>query len=214
MGIAIAAGLAVSPAAVHAQQKMYWTVFTQNLRGVQRANLDGTDLEELVVLDQPGNRNGITLDPAAGKIYWTLCAGIIRRADLDGSAVEDVLTGLGCLVDIEIDSGSGKMYWTEATFGAPKIRRANLDGSAVEDLVTTGLDSPRELALAPGSGQMFWADSGTEKIQRAALDGTGTVDLVTGVAGLWGLALDLRPALVFSDGFESGDLSRWSVVVP
>ena len=37
---------------------------------------------------------GIALDVPAGKVYWTLLNGAIQRANLDGSDVEDVITGL------------------------------------------------------------------------------------------------------------------------
>ena len=46
------------------------------------------------------------------------------------------------------------------------------DGSGVEDLVTSGLGSPRGIALDVAGGKMYWTDWGTEKIQRANLDGT------------------------------------------
>ena len=192
--------------------KVYWVEFAgSTISSVKRANLDGTEIEDLVPLIGSGNRNGITLDLSAGKIYWTLCAGNIRRANLDGSDVEDILSGLGCLVDIELDARNGKMYWSDSTLGSEKIQRANLDGTEIEDLVTTGLALPFEIALDLGVGQLFWSNSGVQKIQRANLDGTDIVDLVTGVGGLWGLALDLR---LFADGFESGNTSAWSFTVP
>ncbi|MYB57468.1 MAG: hypothetical protein F4X51_13845 [Gemmatimonadetes bacterium] len=38
-----------------------------------------------------------------------------------------------------------KMYWTDTR--THKIQRANLDGSNIEDLISTGLRSPRCIAL-------------------------------------------------------------------
>ncbi|MCH7643693.1 MAG: hypothetical protein IH974_02570 [Myxococcales bacterium] len=47
----------------------------------------------------------------------------IRRADLDGSNVEDlVTTGVDNPTGIDLDLASGKMYWTDA--GTDKIQRA------------------------------------------------------------------------------------------
>ena len=128
---------------------------------------------------------------SGGKMYW-VDAGTskIQRANLDGSAVEDLVTsGLSHPSGLALDPAGGKMYWTD--WGTEKIQRANLDGSAVEDLVTSGLSSPNGLALDPVAGKMYWADQGTEKIQRANLDGSAVEDLVTsGVSGPVGLALD------------------------
>ena len=84
------------------------------------------------------------VDPVAvarpTKIYWTgWDTGKIQRANLDGSNVEDLVTGLHLVGTLALDMASGKMYWID--LGPGKIQRANLDGSNVEDLVT-GLESP------------------------------------------------------------------------
>ena len=57
------------------------------------------------------------------------------------------------------------MYWTDAW--TDKIQRANLDGSNVENLITTGVVTPRGIALEVERGEMYWTDDGTDKIQRA-----------------------------------------------
>ena len=69
-------------------EKMYWVdIETEK---IQRANLDGSQVEDLVVagLDAPIS---IALDVAAGKMYWT-DDNKIQRANLDGSQVEDLTT--------------------------------------------------------------------------------------------------------------------------
>jgi hypothetical protein len=53
-------------AALHAQDKMYWTDFAN--QKMQRANLDGTSIENIFD-HQSGGVEGIALDLAAGKIY-------------------------------------------------------------------------------------------------------------------------------------------------
>ena len=86
------------------------------------------------------------------KIYWTdQGTRRIRRAELDGTEVEDLVTGLGNPVGLAMDVGEGKIYWTDAS--EDKIQRANLDGSEVEDLVTEGLSHPTGLAAGWGRGQ-------------------------------------------------------------
>ena len=113
----------------------------------------------------------------------------IRRANLDGSNVEDLVTGLDEPQHIALDVSGGKMYWTEGH----NIRCANLDGSNIEDLVT-GLDKPEGIALDVSGGKMYWTDFGTDKIQRANLGGSNVEDLVTRGQGLEspsGIALDV-----------------------
>ena len=81
--------------------KMYWTDWVTEK--IQCANLDGSNVQDLItrVLDSPGD---IALDVAGGKMYWThtdwnpdtqeFTNGKIQRANLDGSNVEDLITGL------------------------------------------------------------------------------------------------------------------------
>lgn len=67
-------------------QKVYWVS-----DGIHRANLDGSDPEEVLAVPAAG----LAVDSFFGKIYWTsLASPYLRRANLDGSGVEDlVVTG-------------------------------------------------------------------------------------------------------------------------
>lgn len=77
--------------------------------------------------------SGIALDMTAGKLYWSESnSGRIRRGNLDGSNIEDILTGLNQPLWVTTDIENKKIYWSEQ--GAGKIRRANLDGTNTEDL--------------------------------------------------------------------------------
>ena len=77
-------GIAVNPS----NGKLYLT----NSRGkVQRFNLDGSNFERNFIVDL-NSPQGIAVDVAEGKIYWTEKTGI-RRASLDGTNIQDVVTG-------------------------------------------------------------------------------------------------------------------------
>ncbi len=149
---------------------------------IMRCELGGSGLEDLVTVGLEA-AGGIAIDRGPGKMYWTdWSSGTsnIRRADLDGSNIEVLLTGLSGPYGIDLDVPAGKMYWTE--FSIKKVRRANLDGTSVEDLVTTGLSHPTGIALDLAGGKMYWADGATEfsaKIMRANLDGSNVETLVT-----------------------------------
>ncbi len=186
--------------------KLYWTDWGTDK--IQRANLDGSGVEDLVSgggLDGP---DGLTLDMAGGKMYWT-DAGTnkIQRADLNGSNVEDLVTGLGIPYGLALDVSGGKMYWTNRQTN--KIQRADLSGGNVEDLITSGLTFPGGLALDVSGGKMYWTNPGANKIQRANLNGSGVEDLVTsGVSSPTGIALDISGGKMYWTDRRSDKIQR------
>ena len=110
-------------------QKMYW--LDEDRDKIQRANLDGSNIEDLVTAaDGLVDPESIALDVAGGKVYWTdkvQCnedAGKIQRANLDGSNVETLITGLTCPEGIALDVARGKIYWVGVDMDT--IQRANL----------------------------------------------------------------------------------------
>ena len=186
--------------------KMYWT--DTNTDTIQRANLDGTQVENLITtgLDFP---SGLALDVGQGKMYWTDAnTDKIQRANLDGTQVENlVTTGLDGPGGLALDVGQGKMYWTD--YYTDTIQRANLDGSQVENLITTGLEEPYGLALDVGQGKMYWTDFGTDKIQRANLDGSQVENLVTtGLEDPHGLALDVGQGKMYWTDIGTDKIQR------
>ncbi|MBI1925679.1 hypothetical protein HYR99_15670 [Candidatus Poribacteria bacterium] len=84
--------------------KLYWT----GDGTIRRANVDGTTVATVV----SGNAWGIALDEANGKIYWTdwgpgwgagRRTGAIRRANLGGTHMEYLVTGLDTPLFIALD---------------------------------------------------------------------------------------------------------------
>jgi hypothetical protein len=69
---------------------MYWTDL--NAGKIQRANLDGSNVEDLLI--GLGNLGGIAIDTNEGKMYWANPGTGIQRANLDGSNVEVLPTGV------------------------------------------------------------------------------------------------------------------------
>ena len=176
---------------------MYWTNSTA--RKIQRANLDGTNIQDLVTTGLVAPES-IALDIAAGKMYWTdTGADRIQRANLDGTNVEDIpIPGVAAPEGIALDLAAGKIYWSDN--GTDKIRRANLDGANPEDLVT-GVDYPEGIALDLAAGKIYWANYTQARIRRANLDGTNIEDVVTtGLDRPDGLAIDtIRGKLYWTD---------------
>ena len=74
--------------------KVYWTEMTGDGSGtVNSANLNGTGATQLAsILAVP---MGIAVDGARSKLYWTNSRGRVQSADLDGSGIQNVVSGLG-----------------------------------------------------------------------------------------------------------------------
>ena len=148
--------------------KMYWMNEDGDGRSkIRRANLDGTNVENLVFFNQWTSPQDIVLDVIGGKMYWV--SSEIWRANLDGTNEENLVNNLFLAESIALDVAGGRMYWTDIG----KIRRANLDGTNVENLLD---EWPKDIALDVAGGKMYWTDIG--KIRRANLDGTNVENLV------------------------------------
>jgi hypothetical protein len=200
---------------------IYWT--DGGIPKIQRANLGGSHIEDLVTGTDVSLPIIIALDVAARKMYWAERGfAKIRRADLDGSNIEDLVdsgVGLDAPMGIALDVAGGKMYWTD--INTNKIQRANLEipsgetastRTDIEDLVTSGLDTPSAIALDVAGGKMYWTDQGTDKIQRANLSGFIVGDLVTGLSHPTGIALDVAGGKMYwaddqADKIQRADLN-------
>ncbi len=203
------------PDLVHGQDQMYWTNATNADTGtIERANLDGSDVEVLVTgLSGP---RYVMLDLGHGKMYWTdgrlsfdqPFISKIQRANLDGSDAEELVSGFFGHNGLALDVEGGKMYWTWTgiDFFAGKIQRANLDGSDAEDLVTKqpiglvigdsiGLGLPQGIVLNTATGMMYWGTG--VQIQRANFDGSNFEILLTDQASPQGLALDVAASKMY-----------------
>jgi low density lipoprotein receptor-related protein 5/6 len=119
---------------------------------------------------------GLAIDPLQQKLYWT-AADRIRRSNLDGSVIEDLVLGLDSPKGIVLDPQGDAMWWTERIPG--KIQRANLDGSNVQDIVS-GLDSPIGIGFvtAPAAGpndKIYWVSAAPPAGDGGAAPSTTTI---------------------------------------
>ena len=100
----------VSPSGIAldvADGKMYWTDIGTSK--IQRANLDGSVVEDLVTTGVIAPVR-LALDVPGGKMYWTEASPadfMISRANLDGTDVEFVITGLTAPSGIALELQAG-----------------------------------------------------------------------------------------------------------
>jgi sugar lactone lactonase YvrE len=126
---------------------------------------------------------GVAVDTGAGKLYWAdNGTRTIRRANLDGSRAEDLITsGLLGPSDIELDLAHGHLYWADRDKN--QIARSNLDGSGVTVVRSgAGVSQPYFLTLDVAGGDLYWTDFDNGVVHIARLDGSGPVqDIFVGM---------------------------------
>jgi cysteine-rich repeat protein len=175
-----------------ARRIYYVGVEDWNFHGVIRwRDMDRWDI--VTVVDLPDTSPaGIALDVQGGKMYWTDQAqGEVRRADLDGTGLETLVSGLDLPVGIALDVAAGKVYWTQSGMNAnawPRLQRADLDGTNVENLLATPV-RPFGLAIDVLHGKLYWTDLASKTLERSNLDGTAVETLVDGLDSPRRLAL-------------------------
>ncbi len=195
--------------AVFAQQ-IYWTDVTA--RKIQRANIDGSGVEDLVVVPETGIvfPSGVALDSSSGKMYWTDSGtDKIHRANFDGSQIQDLLALPNSLNPRSpvFDSVSGKLYWLYVDSNGPdSIRRINLDGSGLFTIVG-GFSALRSMAIDFAGGKIYLANA--SQIQRVNLDGSGVETLIAnGLGEPNGLCLDLIAGKIYWTDAAAAKIQR------
>jgi outer membrane protein assembly factor BamB len=180
-------------------RRMYWTdqvTCWADTGKISSANLDGTDVRD--VLSPGNNPQVIRLDVPNGKMYWTEIGvgseasaapdGKIRRARLDGTEIETLVTGVVDPEALALDLQDGRMYWGDFYTGT--ISRGDLEGGNAQILIT-GLTGLRAFDLDLADGKIYLSRDATSadspsRIQRADLDGTNLQDfLITGGRPDW-----------------------------
>ena len=153
---------------------------------------------------------GLGLDVAAGKMYWADAGdGAIRRANLNGTVIENLITGLPFLGDLELDVAAGKMYWAETTNSS--IGCANLNGSGPVYLFA-GETAPYYLELDIPAGMMYWGEESNSRIFRGRMDGAGlSEEFLTGLNRVRDIGLDLVNDMIYWNERDLHQVKRTEV---
>ncbi|MYA70455.1 T9SS type A sorting domain-containing protein, partial [Candidatus Poribacteria bacterium] len=168
------------------------TLYLTNSRGkVQQMNLNGSGFEAdfIVNLVSP---QGIAVDAAGGKVYWTEQtgdhSGRIRRANLNGTNVQLVRELKSAPQGLAVDPSNERLYLTNS-WG--KVQRMNLNGSGFQPNFIVDLNAPRGIAVDVAGRKIYWTERGS--IRRANLDGSNRQDVARGLGTPVSLALSVAP---------------------
>lgn len=200
----VASGFLIIPSKANAAaEKIFYT--DVNERKIYKVDPDGSNLELVTTVVTNSTPRDLAIDAFNSKLYWVnFKTGLneIVRSNFDGTNVETLInTGLSQPVSIDLDIGSGKMYWAEQG-GGGSFKRANLDGSNVETLISSGFTFPSGIDVDHINQKIYLTDFGTGKISKANLDGTGLTDIVTGQGSPFGVDVDLENNKVYWTGFS------------
>ncbi|MFO0905192.1 MAG: Ig-like domain-containing protein [Pirellulales bacterium] len=200
-------GVAVDPIA----GKLYWVDSRLNSgppRVLQRANLDGSQIETLFGVDSTIGQ--FELDVVGRKIYlpYNNEDRRIVRMDLDGSNVETLVDDLAFLrnpMTVAVDHENERMLWINAggnTGGPIWTYSANLAGGDIQTFAQIG---GRDVELDAATHQVFLGDL---TIDRFNLDGTGRVTIATPGPGFSQMAIDSTLQVIYWTDYLADDIKR------
>lgn len=201
------------------QHKLYWSD-REGMR-VQRANLDGSELETLVTIatgeqarrDRANHCVGISVDLEGGFFYWTQKGpdnggvGSIKRAHLQmprgethatRSDVEVLYAGLPEPIDLEVDGQGGYMYWTDR--GDDTVNRAPIevpegttpDARSDREILVEGVREAIGITVDYELGHVYYT-SADNQLGRVDLDGSNHVELFSDAGVLTGITVVRLP---------------------
>lgn len=124
------------------------------------------------------------------KVFWTDSqTGKIQSSNLDGSDVQDIVTGVTDPRFISMLYEENNIFYFTMD---EKIMRVEEDGSNLE-AVLTGLSFPMGIVFNDddGSLKMYWTDVMDSTIYKANTDGSNVEEVVTGLNQPYAITFDL-----------------------
>lgn len=119
---------------------------------------------------------GIALDPAGGKVYWSEpTMERIRVGGIGGAsegASRTLFEGVEA-ADIAVDPAAGKIYWTSPSTNEVVVAPLGGEGGGGPKALYTEQSGsqPLGLALDPAAGKIYWTDAGSGEIRVGGLGG-------------------------------------------
>ena len=126
--------------------------------------------------------------------------GLIMEANLDGTGLQTIVSGLNDPVGIAADPPIGKVYWT----GGGVTQSANLDGSGVQTLLTVG--SGRDIEINTSTGTMYIG--GNSGIHSASPSGSNLQLLATTDLQFSQMSADFTAGKIYWDDISTETMYR------
>ncbi|MEM7049455.1 MAG: DUF5050 domain-containing protein [Acidobacteriota bacterium] len=157
--------------------RLYWSEdFKSEEMRLFAGDLDGSNRQ--LLWEGLGNVEDLELDAAGGWLYWTNESGTLDRVATDGSAFENLLSGLDEPGGLGLDPAGGHVYYL--TDSLKTLNRADLDGSNAVALTVVN-DSTVEVEVDAANGHLYFgAGSSVVGIVRRDLDGQNPITVLTG----------------------------------
>ncbi len=165
--------------------RIYWVeTNTEGTQTIRKINPDTGDTDDLV---QGDDITSIRLHSSNGFIYWSdRSDGAIRRANLDGSNIEEIVSGITpvfvSLQDFALDVESSALYWMdtgEMNGEGPGIYKSDTDGNGIEKIIN--LESlPVSMTIDSEREKIYWSRL-DGNLYRADLNDTEVDTFVTGL---------------------------------
>jgi RHS repeat-associated protein len=125
------------------KEKIYWPDIQNPPYEIKSANLDGSDIQTVIVLPAGSEPvGGFAIDTMRSKIYWS-GSTTIQYANQDGTGgIGDLYTGGTDIRQISLDIFNKQVFWTDRSLA--KIQQINFDGSGLS-VFQAGLNKPQWL---------------------------------------------------------------------
>lgn len=157
---------------------LFWTdIRDERICGARLPSQDTTAaLCERTVVSSVSSPEGIAVDWATKKIYWTDGGhNVIEVAEFDGS--HRLTLFYNDIYDpraIVVDPFHGYLFWTDWFTNSPRIERSGMDGnpSTRTVVVSEHLGWPNALAIDYTLQRIFWADAKLKTVESSTYDGT------------------------------------------
>jgi len=204
-----------------AQTRLLFSEYKFNDPKLESMNLDGSNVANLFAPGTPFPSAdwlplGLAVDAAAGRIYWSHGSfndGRIRRANLDGSGQQILVSNLKLVRGLALDLVGGKMYWANSPAAGNAgglIERANFDGTGRETVfaITPYVPTSSKIGMPTVDSVNGWVWFGADHaILRVNLDGPPFFarTVVTGLSTPTRVQVDVANGRVY--GIDTDTLS-------
>ena len=174
---------------------------------IRKLTLDGTGSVADVASISGMGGVGLAYDSVNGKIYFSdfevYPNGNIWRMNVDGTGLENIVSGIGDPYAIALDVAAGKIYWVDDD---GNVSKSNLDGSGQEiGFFNVPGAQWRAIDLDIENSKMYVYDVNIEEIYSVDMDGANPQVIVTGNYG-YALLVDTVNDKIYFDDQNDGQL--------